>query len=132
MHEVKFDGYRMQIDKAGKVTIFTRNGHNWTDRFPLVLFVCVFNIDYPRHIGWVFLRLQDALVLDNNLLLTLDRDKLFAFRFWGGIRLGIRNEGWFPHGLRGRPHGFLRRGEDHIDRVADRAGSGISVQIIEP
>ena len=29
-----FDGYRMQIRKAGrKVTIFTRNGHSWTDHF---------------------------------------------------------------------------------------------------
>ena len=35
LHEVKFDGYRMQIHKVGrKVTIFTRNGHDWTDRFP--------------------------------------------------------------------------------------------------
>jgi bifunctional non-homologous end joining protein LigD len=31
----KFDAYRMQIHKAGRqVTIFTRNGHDWTDRFP--------------------------------------------------------------------------------------------------
>jgi bifunctional non-homologous end joining protein LigD len=35
LHEVKFDGYRMQIHKAGrKITIFTRNGHDWTNRFP--------------------------------------------------------------------------------------------------
>ena len=31
LHEVKFDGYRMQIHKAGrKVTIFTCNGHDWS------------------------------------------------------------------------------------------------------
>jgi ATP-dependent DNA ligase len=35
LHEVKFDGYRMQIHKAGrKVWLFTRNGHDWTKRFP--------------------------------------------------------------------------------------------------
>ena len=35
LHEVKFDGYRMQVHRAGRrVTIFTRNGHDWTDRFP--------------------------------------------------------------------------------------------------
>jgi bifunctional non-homologous end joining protein LigD len=35
LHEVKFDGYRMQIHKAGrKVWLFTRNGHDWTARFP--------------------------------------------------------------------------------------------------
>jgi ATP-dependent DNA ligase len=35
LHEVKFDGYRMQIHKAGrKLWLFTRRGHDWTDRFP--------------------------------------------------------------------------------------------------
>src|SRR5262245_43437395 len=31
LHEVKFDGCRMQTHKAGsKVWLFTRNGHDWT------------------------------------------------------------------------------------------------------
>jgi bifunctional non-homologous end joining protein LigD len=35
LHEIKFDGYRLQIRvEKGGVTIFTRNGHDWTDRFP--------------------------------------------------------------------------------------------------
>lgn len=35
IHEVKYDGYRMQIRVAGgDVTIRTRRGHDWTDRFP--------------------------------------------------------------------------------------------------
>ena len=34
-YEVKFDGYRMQVHKAGDVlTLYTRNGADWTDRFP--------------------------------------------------------------------------------------------------
>ncbi len=38
MHEIKFDGYRALIAAAGeKVTVFTRNGLDWTDKFaPLV------------------------------------------------------------------------------------------------
>jgi bifunctional non-homologous end joining protein LigD len=37
LHEVKFDGYRRQLHKAGhKVWLFTRNGHDWTERFPLL------------------------------------------------------------------------------------------------
>ena len=38
MHEVKFDGYRALIGaKGGDVTIWTRNGKDWTDKFqPLV------------------------------------------------------------------------------------------------
>src|SRR5262245_53118464 len=35
MHEVKFDGYRMQVHKDGqKILLFTCNGQDWTDRFP--------------------------------------------------------------------------------------------------
>lgn len=34
IHEIKLDGYRIQAIKAtGKVTIYTRNGHDWTDKF---------------------------------------------------------------------------------------------------
>jgi bifunctional non-homologous end joining protein LigD len=38
LHEIKFDGYRIQVHiSAGKVTIYTRRGHDWTRRFgPLV------------------------------------------------------------------------------------------------
>ena len=34
LHEVKFDGYRVQVHKAGRdVEIFSRNGHDFTLRF---------------------------------------------------------------------------------------------------
>jgi bifunctional non-homologous end joining protein LigD len=34
-HEIKYDGYRVQLRvHAGKPTIWTRNKHDWTDRFP--------------------------------------------------------------------------------------------------
>lgn len=34
VHEIKFDGYRVQIHiHAGAATIFTRNGHDWTGKF---------------------------------------------------------------------------------------------------
>ncbi len=35
LHEVKFDGYRLQLHAHGKqVKILTRSGQNWTSRFP--------------------------------------------------------------------------------------------------
>lgn len=35
LHEIKFDGYRVQVRVAsGGVTIWTRNRHDWTDKFP--------------------------------------------------------------------------------------------------
>jgi bifunctional non-homologous end joining protein LigD len=36
LHEIKFDGYRLQIHLNKGVRIFTRNGHDWTNRFPLI------------------------------------------------------------------------------------------------
>lgn len=34
LHEVKFDGYRIQVRvEDGRVQIRTRNGHDWTDKF---------------------------------------------------------------------------------------------------
>lgn len=35
IHEIKFDGYRFQLNVAGgKATWFTRNGHDWTEKLP--------------------------------------------------------------------------------------------------
>src|SRR5690606_4821950 len=34
-HEVKFDGYRLQLRvEKGQATLLTRKGLDWTDRFP--------------------------------------------------------------------------------------------------
>jgi DNA ligase D-like protein (predicted ligase) len=35
IHEVKHDGYRCQVHvEQGRTRVFTRNSHDWTDRFP--------------------------------------------------------------------------------------------------
>ncbi len=37
VHEIKWDGYRVSAYVAdGKATIRTRNGHDWTKRFPAI------------------------------------------------------------------------------------------------
>ena len=37
MHEIKWDGYRVSAYVAGGIaTIRTRNGHDWTSRFPTI------------------------------------------------------------------------------------------------
>jgi len=37
IHEIKFDGYRVQIHLANEaVKVFTRRGHDWTHRFKKV------------------------------------------------------------------------------------------------
>jgi ATP-dependent DNA ligase len=38
LHEVKFDGYCVQSHKVGaRVMIYNRNGHDFTERFPSVV-----------------------------------------------------------------------------------------------
>lgn len=38
LHEVKYDGYRLRVERNGKVVrLFTRNGHDWTKRFPWIV-----------------------------------------------------------------------------------------------
>jgi bifunctional non-homologous end joining protein LigD len=37
LHEVKFDGFRIQLHKAGDaVTIYSKNGHDYTSRYPAI------------------------------------------------------------------------------------------------
>jgi bifunctional non-homologous end joining protein LigD len=37
LHEIKYDGYRAQLHlRAGQARIFTRRGHDWTTRFPVI------------------------------------------------------------------------------------------------
>jgi bifunctional non-homologous end joining protein LigD len=38
VHEIKHDGYRLRVRRDGeRVRCFTRNGHDWTDRFPAIV-----------------------------------------------------------------------------------------------
>jgi bifunctional non-homologous end joining protein LigD len=37
IHEIKHDGYRLIARKrAGRVRLFTRNGFDWTERYPRI------------------------------------------------------------------------------------------------
>ena len=37
IHEIKHDGFRLLVRRgASGVRLFTRNGHDWTERFPLI------------------------------------------------------------------------------------------------
>jgi ATP-dependent DNA ligase len=37
-HEIKYDGYRLRVERRGKtVRLITKNGHDWTKRFPWIV-----------------------------------------------------------------------------------------------
>src|SRR6476659_6593958 len=38
IHEIKHDGYRLTVQREdARVRLFTRNGHGWRDRYPLIV-----------------------------------------------------------------------------------------------
>ena len=38
LHEIKHDGYRLMVRRDGaRIRCFTRNGHDWADRFPAIV-----------------------------------------------------------------------------------------------
>jgi bifunctional non-homologous end joining protein LigD len=44
IHEIKHDGHRLIIQRDGKrVRLWTRNGHDWSSRFPLITEAALLN-----------------------------------------------------------------------------------------
>lgn len=74
-HEIKFDGYRLiAVKKDAQVTLFTRNGHDWTDRFGQL----------PTHIGEVS---PEDFILDGEAVVF---DKKGATSF-GGLQEALKH-----------------------------------------
>jgi bifunctional non-homologous end joining protein LigD len=37
LHEIKYDGYRLRVERDGdRVRLITRNGYDWTKRYPWI------------------------------------------------------------------------------------------------
>jgi bifunctional non-homologous end joining protein LigD len=38
LHEIKYDGYRLRLERKGdRVRLITRNGYDWTKRYPWIV-----------------------------------------------------------------------------------------------
>jgi bifunctional non-homologous end joining protein LigD len=38
LHEIKYDGYRLRVERDGdRARLITRNGHDWTGRYPWIV-----------------------------------------------------------------------------------------------
>jgi ATP-dependent DNA ligase len=38
LHEIKYDGYRLRVERDGdRVRLITRDGHDWTKRYPCIV-----------------------------------------------------------------------------------------------
>ena len=68
IHEIKFDGYRVQVHLANEaIKVFTRRGHDWTKRFKKVA-------DDAWHIK------ASSAIIDGEIVVPADRrhDGLFS------------------------------------------------------
>jgi bifunctional non-homologous end joining protein LigD len=83
LHEIKHDGYRLIVQRDGaRVRLFTRNGHDWSDRFPLIVEAALQNKQQHFVIDGEAVLLDDDGVSDFNGLHSRrhnDQIKLYAF-----------------------------------------------------
>jgi bifunctional non-homologous end joining protein LigD len=83
IHEIKHDGYRLIVQRDGaRVRVFTRNGYDWSDRFPLIVEAALKNKRDRFVIDGEAVLLGDDGVSDFNGLHSRrhnDQVKLYAF-----------------------------------------------------
>lgn len=83
IHEIKFDGYRVRVEREDdRVRLMTRGGHDWTDRYPLVVEAAKKNRPKRFAIDGELVVLDDNGVSDFNALHSRKHDReaqLYAF-----------------------------------------------------
>lgn len=117
IHEVKYDGYRLRVERSGKVvSLITRNGHDWTKRFPWIVEAALKNREPHFVIDGEAVVLGVDGVSDFNALHSRKHDEevqLYAFDLLaaGGedlrpLPLSLRKTN-LARLLRGRPDGMF-------------------------
>ncbi|MDI3559554.1 RNA ligase family protein [Bradyrhizobium sp. Arg816] len=117
IHEIKYDGYRLRIEREGRdVRLLTRNGHNWTSRFPWIVEAALKNREQQFVIDGEAVVLGVDGVSDFNALHSRGHDdevQLYAFDIiaLGGedlrpLPLSMRKTN-LARLLRGRPDGMF-------------------------
>ncbi|WLB43002.1 RNA ligase family protein [Bradyrhizobium ottawaense] len=117
IHEVKYDGYRLRVERNGKtVRLWTRNGYNWTDRYPWIVEAALKNREQHFVVDGEAVVLGVDGVSDFNALHSRSHDEevqLYAFDILalGGedlrpLPLSMRKTN-LARLLRGRPDGIF-------------------------
>jgi len=117
IHEIKYDGYRLRVERNGKtVRLITRNGHDWTKRFPWIVEAALKNREQQFIIDGEAVVLGVDGVSDFNALHSRRHDnevQLYAFDVFalGGedlrqLSLSLRKTN-LARLLRGRPDGMF-------------------------
>jgi bifunctional non-homologous end joining protein LigD len=104
-HEVKYDGYRLRVERNGdRVRLITRNGYDWTNRYPWIVEAALKNRQKPFIIDGEAIILGVDGIPDFNALLSRRQDdevQLYAFDIMAlGARPDSHRDGQLLHGSR--------------------------------
>ena len=83
IHEIKHDGYRLMVrrDSSG-IRLITRNGNDWTERFPLIVAaVAALRVRSCLIDGEAVCCDQNGLAVFNHLRRRRDDDRVFLYAF---------------------------------------------------
>ncbi|QHP71251.1 DNA ligase [Bradyrhizobium sp. LCT2] len=117
VHEIKYDGCRLRLERNGRqIRLVTKNGHNWTDRFPWIVQAALRNREQRFAVDGEAVVLGVDGISDFNALHSRKHDdevQLYAFDILalGGEDLRQRpvemRKTHLARLLRGRPDGIF-------------------------
>jgi bifunctional non-homologous end joining protein LigD len=130
LHEVKFDGYRVQLHKAGKdVVILSRNGHDFTSRFDTIAYLLR---ELPARSA-----VLDGEVVAHNRAGAPDFARLHlrsappeGLHLWCFDLLALNGRDWRAHALerrQGRLQGLLERFDCPAIRLSRSFADGLAL-----
>jgi ATP-dependent DNA ligase len=97
LHEVKYDGYRLRLERDGdRVRLITRGGYNWTSRYPWIVEAALKNRVKQFVIDGEAVVLGVNGVADFNALHSRrhdDEEQLYAFDILA-LRQATRKHAW--------------------------------------
>ncbi|EIG56176.1 RNA ligase family protein [Bradyrhizobium sp. WSM1253] len=117
IHEIKYDGYRLRVERNGRaVRLLTKNGHDWTKRFPWIVAAALKNREQQFVIDGEAVVLGVDGTSDFNALHSRKHDdevQLYAFDILALGREDLRSlplsmrKSNLARLLRGRPDGMF-------------------------
>jgi bifunctional non-homologous end joining protein LigD len=99
VHELKFDGYRVQAHKMGsRVVLFSRNGHDFTERFASIA-ALLREMPAKAAILDGEVVASDADGRPNFARLHVRWTRSGTIRLWAFDLLALNGQDWHPHAL---------------------------------